>query len=154
MARIQIREGDWFAVPLRSSGFGAVLVARANPEGVLLGYFFRPRSERLPSLDGLRNLGLASAVLVAKFGHLGITSGAWPLLGRLDGWDRLRWPMPVFGRLEELSGRAFRVFYNNDDPNGWLRDEPTSINDALQLPRDRLLGAGAAEIVLTKLLAS
>lgn len=39
MAKINDREGDWFAVPLRKGGYAVGLIAHANPDGVLLGYF-------------------------------------------------------------------------------------------------------------------
>lgn len=117
MAKVKYREGDWFGVSLRDSGFAVGLVARANPGGVLLGYFFGRLRSEVPALDDVAGLQPADAVLVRKFGHLGIVQGKWPLLGRLDGWDRRQWPTPVFVRYEELTGRSFRVFYDDDDPN-------------------------------------
>lgn len=44
MAR-NYREGSRFAVPLRQGGYAVGLVARVNPRGVLLGYFFGPRHD-------------------------------------------------------------------------------------------------------------
>lgn len=58
----------------------------------------------------------------------------------------------MFGRYEELTGRAVRVIYDANDPNRLMREEATSKEEVDQLPRDALLGAGAVEIVLTKLL--
>lgn len=50
--------------------------------------------------------------------------------------------MPVFGRceFEELGGRCWRVYYDEDNPEKWLRDEPTSRDEALALPEDGLGG--------------
>jgi hypothetical protein len=78
MPETTYREGDWFAVPLRAGGFAAVIVARAMPgrEGVLLGYFFGPRRDRVPTLDELSALSASDAVLVERFGDLGILDGA------------------------------------------------------------------------------
>ena len=42
-------EGDWFAVPLQNGGYSLGLVARADGEGGVLGYFFGPRREQLPT---------------------------------------------------------------------------------------------------------
>jgi len=93
------------------------------------------------------------AVLVGKFGHLGIVHGKWPMLGRADGWDRRDWPTPVFVRYEELTGRSFRVFYDDDDPARVLREERVAPGEAEQGPKDGLMGAGYVEAVLTQLLA-
>jgi hypothetical protein len=153
MAKVKYREGDWFAVPLRDGGFGVGVIARANPKAVLLGYFFGPRRSEVPSLDDVAVLKPGDAVLVRKFGHLGIVEGKWPLLGRLDDWDRRDWPTPVFVRYEELTGRSFRVFCDDDNPNRVLREEQVAPGEAEQAPKDGLMGAGFAEGALTRLLA-
>ena len=142
-------EGDWFAVPLREGGFAAGVVARANPKAALLGYFFGPRRPETPGLEDVANLRPGDAVLVGRFGHLGIAQGKWPILGRLDGWDRTKWPMPVFVRYEELTGRCLHVFYDADDPGKLIREEQIESGAAEQEPKDGLMGAGYVEIVLT-----
>lgn len=147
MAKVKYREGDWFAVPLRDGGYGVGLIARANPAGVLVGYFFGPRRERIPSLDELRDMKAADADLVGRFGHLGITQGKWSMVGRHLNWNRSDWPMPVFVRVEELSGRAFNVFYADEDPNRILREEPIQVGSGGE-PKDGLMGAGFVEKVL------
>jgi hypothetical protein len=152
MATPRYREGDWFAIPLRESGYAVGIVARANPKGVLLGYFFGPRREAKPSLDDVVALRPSRATLVGKFGHLGLTGGTWPILGRAEAWVRSEWPMPVFVRYEELTGRSFNVFYDPDDPNKFSREEQISPGRAEQGPKDGLMGAGAVERILTSLL--
>lgn len=152
MARGKYREGDWFAVPLREGGFGVGLIARANPKGVLLGYFFGPREGEIPSLDQVGELAATDAVLVGTFGHLGLTQGKWPIVGRRDDWDRLAWPMPAFVRYEELTGRSFKVFYDDDDPNLLLREEQIAAGVEEHGPADGMMGAGYVEKVLTALL--
>jgi hypothetical protein len=153
MTKVKYREGDWFVVPLRAGGFGVGLVARANPGGVLLGYFFGPVRSEVPALNDVADLKPGDAVLIGKFGHLGIVQGKWPLLGRLDSWDRRLWPTPVFVRYEELTGRSFRVFYDDDDPNSVLREAQIAHGEAEQAPKDGLMGAGFAEAALSRLLA-
>jgi len=64
MARVKYREGDWFAVPLREEGFAVGVVARANPNGVRLGYFFGPKRAVVPSGDEGADLRADQAVLV------------------------------------------------------------------------------------------
>lgn len=152
MSGAAFSEGDWFAVPLRDGGFAVGLVARSNPKAALLGYFFGPRLGASPSLEDLGGLRPGDAVLVGRFGHLGLKQGRWPVLGRRDDWDRTNWPMPVFVRYEELSGRSFNVTYDDDDPGRLLREDPISSGDASVSPPDGLMGAGYVEKVLTRLL--
>ena len=151
-AQVKYAEGDWFAVPLRSSGYALGLLARSNPKGALLGYFFGPRLPVLPTQATAAGLTPAQAVLVGKFGHLGLKHGKWPIVGRVEPWDRAAWPMPVFVRYEELTGRSFHVFYDPDDPVRLLREEQVPPGPAEQLPADGLMGAGFVESRLTRLL--
>lgn len=148
MAKLKYREGDWFAVPLRAGGFGIGLIARANHSGILLGYFFGPRRAGVPSLKEVQNQRPSDACLVGRFGHLGIVQGQWPIFGRLEGWERSAWPMPVFLRREELTGRALNVFYSDDDPGRVVREESIQVSFVIQ-PKDGLMGAGFVEKVLT-----
>lgn len=151
--KVRYAEGDWFAVPLREGGYAVGVVARANPKAALLGYFFGPPQAEVPRLEHVADLKPGDAVLVGKFGHLGIIGGTWPILGRVDGWDRDEWPMPVFVRYEELTGRSFHVFYDENDPNRLLREEQIAPGTDEQGPKDGLMGAGFVEKVLTTLLA-
>ena len=153
MATHNYAEGDWFAVPLRTDGFAIGIVARANREGVLLGYFFGPRRAEPPSLADVTTLLPARAVLVGRFGHLSIRGGSWPLLGRQSGWDRAKWPAPVFVRYEELTGRSFHTRYDDSDPACMIDESPVAPGVAEQGPKDGLMGAGFVERRLTALLA-
>ena len=143
--------GDWFGVPLPSGGFSLGVVARRN-RGILLGYFFGPRRPRLPVLDDAAGLRPDQALLVGRFGHLGLRGGTWPILGRLPDWDPNEWPMPVFIRHEELTGRTLRVFYDPDDPNSRPREEAVRAGDQAQGPADDLMGHGFVETRLDRLL--
>ena len=152
MTRVRYAEGDWFAVPLRDGTFATGVVARANRDGVLLGYFFGPRTAALPTIDDVQSLIPAGAALIGTFGHLGLRGGSWPIIGR-NTWDRDCWPMPVFARYEELTGRWFNSYYDSDDPNRLVREVAVSASEAIGNPRDGLMGAGYVEIALTRLLA-
>jgi hypothetical protein len=152
MVRMGYGEGDWFGVPLRGGGFAIGLVARANSRGALLGYFFGPSREELPKLADLASLSARDAVLVGKFGHLGLKRKTWPLIGRSDGWDRALWPMPAFVRHEELTGRNVRVFYDENDPNVVLREERVPQGEIPLGPEDGLMGAGFTENRLSGIL--
>lgn len=150
MGKVRDYEGLWFAVPLKSGRVATGLVARSNPKGVLLGYFFGPALDKVPEIADVSDLAPDAAVLVSKFGYLGLKSGRWPVIGNADNWGRDRWSMPAFVRKEEITDRTLLVFYDDDDPNKWLRDEvvdPTGVPP--RTPRDGLLGDRAVEIVLS-----
>jgi hypothetical protein len=61
--------------------------------------------------------------------------------------------MPAFVRSDELGGRAWTVRYADDDPNKVLGEDPVAFGTS-KLDRDSVFGAGAVELVLTKLLHS
>jgi hypothetical protein len=59
--------------------------------------------------------------------------------------------MPVFVRYEELTGRSFQVFYDEDDPNRVIREVQVPAGGAKQHPKNGLMGAGYTEKVLNRL---
>jgi hypothetical protein len=124
-----------------------------SKEGVLLGYFFGPKRDTIPTLDEISSLSASDAALVERFGDLGILDGTWPLVGQTDRWDRDSWPTPTFGRSEELTGRVFKVIYDDANPNRVLREERIDPNELATMPKDGLSGAGAVERILTRLLS-
>jgi Immunity protein 26 len=149
---IQYEEGDLFAVPLRQGGFGLCLVARKSADGITVGYFFGPRFEKPPSLRDLSTLEQNKAYLVARFGDLGIIDGTWMPIGRLPAFNRVGWPVPIFGRTDALEEEGWKVFY--DDDGTFVGEESISVRAAKALPVSDLFGSGAIEIVLSKLLSS
>jgi hypothetical protein len=91
-------------------------------------------------------------VLVQRFGDLRLMQDRWPILGNDDGWQRELWPLPAFGQHLEIDGKAWRVEYQNDDPNSVPGETRISMEEFRRLPDNGLLGAGAVENSLTKLL--
>lgn len=153
-AKVPYQEGDWFAVPLRDGGYAPGLVARAAPGGkIVLGYFFGPRRDQVPTLSELGPLHATDAVLIAQFGDLGLIEGSWPIIGHFDVWNRKTWPMPRFARTDAVSGQARLVEYADDDPSHEMAVTPLAGDTLIDQPKDGLLGAGAVELRLTKLLA-
>jgi hypothetical protein len=151
--KLPYSEGDWFAIPLGSRGFGLGVVARMNGRGVVFGYFFGPRRDTLPALDDTEQLTCEQAVLARQFGDPGLLQGEWPLLGRSKNWQRDQWPMPAFGRIAVDRSRALRVEYSETDINEVVREIPITVEEALMLPEDGLSGSGALEIRLSQLLS-
>jgi hypothetical protein len=154
MPTIMYAEGDWFAIPLLDGGFASGVISRGAPrkKGILIGYFFGPLRAVVPTLEDMVGLAAPDAILVRRFGHLGLLRGTWPLLGKLDGWDRTEWATPAFGRHEELTGRSLKIIYDNDDPSKITCREVINRSDLDALPGEGLLGVGAVESRLTALL--
>jgi hypothetical protein len=118
----------------------------------LLGYFFKKRFDEVPSLADTLGLTAADAITVSKFGDLNLIRGVWPVIGQRGDWDRADWPMPAFHRPDIFTGRrGVRVEYSEDDVATCISEVRASAGDE-QLTRDGLLGAGAVEKVLTRLL--
>ncbi len=160
MKRARFGPGDVFAVPLRSGGYGLGVIARETTGRTLFGYFFGPVHEDVPGAELLPRLVAADAVLVGRFGHLGLSrgptasNGDWITIGRIPDWDPANWPLPAFVRAEPIRGGAFLVTYDESD---LLRERdvryfPPGV--VLDGPEDGLMGAGFVEIRLTRLLAA
>jgi hypothetical protein len=73
--KVPYKEGDWFAVPIKS-GFVLARIARARSP-ILFGYFFKPLYPTLPSEIDTQRLTAKDAFEIAKFGHLGFVSDNW-----------------------------------------------------------------------------
>ena len=142
--------GTWFGVPLRAGGYARGVVARVGNGGILFGYFFGPK------LDSLSE-GVPASVYPedrihwGQFGHLGLVKGKWPLLGVDTNWENENWPMPSMVRVDEHAGIAFMSQY--DDSISFISEERCDPSLVDSHPYDALMGAGAVEIRLTKLLA-
>jgi len=143
-------EGDWFAVPLRSGGYATGLVARSATGGILLGYFFGPCRASIPTVDEVVQAAAKDAVLIERFGDLGIIEHEWPIIGPTPNWNRDAWPVPHFVRKGPILGDLYIVEYS--DSLQELCRKKASQSDAIALPKDGLAGYGAVEIQLTKLL--
>jgi hypothetical protein len=151
--KLPYREGSWFVVPVRTGGFAAGVVARCTSRGgILICYFFGPRRDKPPTFEEVQALRPSAAIAVLKVGDLGLVDRTWPVLGTSPTWRREEWPSPAFVRSDPLSGKSWRVEYDDRDPNRVVREVPLAEPDA-RLGRDSLFGSGAAEIHLSQRLA-
>jgi hypothetical protein len=148
-----VREGDWFAVPLRRGGYVVGLVARRPRRGtVILGYFFGPERKAIPTLQELAGVRAQDAQLVCRVKDAALHRGVWPVLGRRSRWRRKDWPMPAFHRREGLTGRGIRIEYDGDNLTTPSRELPASVPDAA-LPDDVVLDEERVIDALAQLLA-
>jgi hypothetical protein len=150
--KVNYAEGTCFAIPLRTAGFAVGLVARATSYGPhVLGYFFGPKRDHVPTMDEVGELRARATAKVARTGDLHLLDGRWPVIGRLRHFQREDWPFPKFRRADAITRRAWAVEYADDDPGRAIAKVPIEFG-AAGMERDASLGAGAVELVLTKLL--
>ncbi len=154
MAKLPYKEGTWFAIPLRQGGYAVGLVARHVPRvgRIILAYLFGPKRETIPSIEELENLTSDMAIKKAHVGDLHLIEGRWPIIGDSPNWRRERWPSPFFLRKEDLGKVAWRVEYDDDNPNRVISERRVPY-DSTEYEGDGLYGAGAAEIVVSRMLA-
>jgi hypothetical protein len=150
---LSYKEGTLFAVPLRRGGYAVGVVARTSPDGIMLAYFFGPARKTVPTADEVSGLRPGDALRVARVGDLSLVDKTWPLIGQLQSWNRHEWVMPPFVRRDDVTKKAWRVQYSDTDANRVASEETMAYPQASEFERDAVLGAGAAEIRLTKLLA-
>lgn len=151
---IRYREGQWFAVPLRTGGYALGIIVRGSykTKGGL-GYFFGPKFDAPPEDEITWRATPADALLISKFGDLGILSGRWPLIPSTRPFSSDEWPIPVFGIVLPFPvGKGYVREYAADD-NGELycmREVMVDAVDVAGLPIDIDRGGGSVEIYLTK----
>ena len=137
------------AVPLRNGGFAAGRIARVAARGGVCSYFFGPRYEKLPLAKDLEDKGPTEAILVCIHGDLGLRKGTWRVLASGGGWQPDRWPVPHFGRREELTERKLRVRYSEKDLLTPLSEEEMCAEGFAKLPTDGVFGAAGSSATAT-----
>jgi hypothetical protein len=153
MAKQQFDLGDAFAVPLNDGGYAVGVVARMSRSSILFGYFFGPKVPERPDSAVLTDLTPERAILVGRFGYLGIKGGAWRAIGRLPAWDEQVWTFPPLVRPEQIRGGSLLVTYDNDDPSLTVHERYFPAGVVPGGPKDGLMGAGFVETRLTRLLS-
>ena len=144
--RILYNEGEWFAIPLTNGGYAIGIIARKARRGALMGYFFGPRRDQIPTVSSLADIQPQDALCISMFGDLGILYGDWPIIGASRQWDRTKWPVPDFGRIDSINPAVgYRTTYNDNDISQTLREVRVSAEEANALPPDILSGWLAME---------
>lgn len=153
-SRYPYKEGTVFAVPLRNGGFALGVVSRTAPRGkILFAYLFGPALDSVPSISKVQGLQPQHALRVARMGDLSLVENTWPVIGEMADWNRSEWPVPELVRRDGLARKAWLVTYADDDASRVVSEERIAYAAASEFERDGLLGAGAVEILMTKLLS-
>ena len=150
--RINYSEGTCFFVPLRNGGYARGVVSRLDGEGGIFAYFFGPKLAQ-PECSFV-DVHAQEALLSGGCGDLGLLKGEWPLAGQLKDWNRNDWPLPALNREDVEAKKSWISYYDNDNLK-FVREESVEFGQerCKRHPYDRLMGYGAAEIRMTKLLA-
>jgi hypothetical protein len=145
MARAVVAsEGSVFLVPLKPSGFATGVVARTDQKGRAFGYFFGPRILQTARYD-FNALVPARAVLVCRFGDNGLHSGHWPVVGKVQDFQRDIWALPNFRRKHDSHDQSYVSEY--DDRLNCLSEVIVrgSAKDFNDMPYDAQLGSSIVE---------
>jgi hypothetical protein len=151
--KLNYREGDWIAVPLKDGGYALGIAARVSSGGAIFGYIFSPRHPTVPTVSETKGLVPSNAVFVGMFGSLGLLEGKWKVVCSSEPWRREEWPMPDFGRVDPMdSTYAVRTTYNENRITEAIAERRVSPAEARSLPEDSLFGDVALELYLNRLL--
>lgn len=144
--RIISENGDLFVVTRGDRQIALGLVARGGRRLSKLGYFFR--IELYNNVGDAANLTLESgqSVWVAMFGHMHIFRGKWPIIGKLKGFSREDWPMPVFAHHHDGFNIDYIRTYDEDNLlqglGSWRADQVPVLIDTSFVVEDGFAGAG------------
>jgi hypothetical protein len=148
--RLPYKQGDWFSVPLRTTGYAVGCITRIAPRGKLLvGYFFGPVRDRVPSPRELAALSPNDAVLICRFSDLAFLGSEWTLIGRPDPDSAGEWVMPEFERRDAITGGMRLIRYRDDDPRIEIEAIAATKGDARGVALDGAWGSGAVGEKLT-----
>lgn len=146
------KEGSWFAVPLRNSGYAIGIAARKTKKSnAILGYFFGPKRMDLPNETDIGKLTPNSAMKVIICSDLHLKRGNWSIIANLEKFNRSDWPMPKFVWTDPISQQKFLNTYCEDAPHKLAASQEYR-GDISGFEPDVGYGSGAIEIILTKLL--
>ena len=122
-------------------------------KGGVFGYFFGPLIGEASEARSPLDKQTEGPILVGRFGDLGLTNGEWTILGETDAWNGAQWGMPPFVRVDEHAGKAFLSVYD-ENTFECISEKPCDPSLVDEYPYDRMMGYGAVEIRLTKILSA
>ena len=154
--RITSDNGDLFIVQQGDRRIALGLIARGGKRASKVGYFFRIELyDNAPDKTKLK-LEPEQAIWIEKFGDLHILRGKWPIVGKLKGFTREAWPMPVFARHSDIHNVDYISTYDENDVSRlidtWLAEKVPAHIDTSFVAKEGLSGAGYVEDYLMKIL--
>jgi len=111
-------EGSVFMVPIKQgTNVIGIVVRKSNINPSALGYFLENHTDdpcaEACSLNGEK--AKAAFILTIIFVDSQLTSGNWPLLGRIPNWSRQSWPIPDLCEKNPLTKRAMLIRLCDND---------------------------------------
>jgi Immunity protein 26 len=148
--------GDLFIVMHGDRRIALGLIARGGKKACKLGFFFRIDLYDNAENKSALTLEPEQAIWVHKFGDLHVLRGKWPVIGKLKGFSREAWPMPVFMHHHDGFNIDYIRAYNENDiaelSGNWRSDQVPSQIDTSFVVKDGLAGAGYVEDALMEIL--
>ena len=150
--KINYAEGDCFAVPLCDGGFARGVIARMNKKGVVLGYFFGPKILKITDIYITPDMIPANCIDASFFGHLGLVTNEWTVIGKIAPWIRGDWPIPIYGFIDPIWKKWGELRYTSEKDLLTSVFQRVSVEEASLHLQNGLSGSKAVEIYLNKLL--
>lgn len=149
MARVKLKEGDVFILPIGES-YGIGIISRLSKTKIPFGYFYNILLQTQPKIESL-DLSKENTIYCSQFGIQGFKDGTWKILGNLKDFERKNWPMPIFYQKRELL--PGELVYIDDDLEEYKRERaPLNEEEYKNYPSIGLGGSGYIEKKLAKLL--
>jgi hypothetical protein len=143
--------GNCVVIPLWGNTYAAAWIAWAK-EGEILGHIYAPLSGAEVEAQALARKEWPAPLLVCRFGDLGIVRSEWSLV-EIDEAQRRHWTIPSrFSLVLEMPGEAWITTTEPSHPDRVISRIACSVDDALGLPSEGLLGTRAVEILVAMLI--
>ena len=147
---INYSEGTIFALKLRTEGFAIGIVTKISKSrnGIIVAWFSDKRFKEIPDLAEIELI--VNFTFKWRIGDLSLIDNTWFILGKKQNFKSEDWPVPAFINKDPISNKAWEVKYKENDIET-IQSETLTDFSREDLDRDSLLGAGAVELRLDKL---
>jgi hypothetical protein len=140
--------GDWMVVPFLGKHFALGLIARASVAGIILGYFFRPKGNDIPSAVELNMFEPKDAIAIRILSDKALLEGRWRIIGHICPWSPDKWPMPLFAHKPALEDNVI-VLREYNEAFQFVKETRIDEKQAKNHPKDGFLSDWAVELLLT-----
>jgi hypothetical protein len=116
----------------------------------MIGLFFGPHREEVPTLDEVLGLRHEDAVLTKITRADRLRDGFWPLIGSTPNWNRANWPAPEFAAYNLARGGGMFAKKFGDDLRDPVTERQVNYEEFVKLPSDaRAMSGTSVERELT-----